>query len=118
VVPAAEVLGDVIVVAMRLVGDPGRRAEMDPARDRPPGRLVDHGDVHPVAARFRQLEADLAGLGPAVALEVAQRTRPSSSSPRRTATVADGRAAIDANAASPSVAPQPGRSSAPGSGCG
>ncbi len=60
-----------IVVAVRLVRNPRGRPEMDPARHRAPGRFVDDGDVHPVAARFGQFEADPAGLGPAVALEVA-----------------------------------------------
>ena len=56
VVPAAEILGDVMVVAVRLVGDSRRRTEMDPARHRPPGRVVDDADVHPVAAALGELE--------------------------------------------------------------
>ena len=71
VVPAAEILRDVIVVAVRLVGNPLGRAEVDPARHRPPGRVVDDADMHPVAAVFRQLERDLAGVRPPVAFHVA-----------------------------------------------
>ena len=69
--PAAEILRDVIVVAVRLVGNPLGRTEMDPARRRPPGRVVDHADMHPVAAAFGQLERDLAGLSPTIAFHVA-----------------------------------------------
>jgi len=44
--PAAEILRDVIVVAVRLVGNPLGRAEMDPAGHRPPGRVVHvHGSA-------------------------------------------------------------------------
>ncbi len=71
VVPAAEILRDVIVVPVRLVGDSRRRAEVDPARYRPPGRVIDDGNVHPVAAAFRQLKRDLAGVRPPVTLHVA-----------------------------------------------
>src|ERR1700680_2065856 len=41
VMPAAEILRDVIVVAVRLVGNSPGRTEMDPARHRPPCRVVD-----------------------------------------------------------------------------
>jgi hypothetical protein len=61
VMPAAEILRDVIMVAMRLVGNPRRRTEMDPARHRPPGRVVDDGDMRPVAGapvRKRRLRPD------------------------------------------------------------
>ena len=68
--PAAEVLRDVIVVAVRLVGNSLGRTEMDPARHRPPGRVVDDADMHPVAAALRQLEHDLAGVRPPVAFYV------------------------------------------------
>jgi hypothetical protein len=71
VMPAVQILRDVIVVAVRLVGNPRGRTEMDPARHRPSGRLVHDPDVDPVAAAFRQLERDLAGLRPPVAFHVA-----------------------------------------------
>ena len=44
---------------------------MDPARHRPPGRVVDDADMHPVAAAFCQLQQDLAGVRPPVAFHVA-----------------------------------------------
>src|ERR1700732_2017673 len=69
--PAAEILRDVIVVAVRLVGNPLSRTEMDPARDRPPGRVVDDADMHPVAAAFHQLKQDLADLRPPLTVPVA-----------------------------------------------
>src|SRR3984893_18350574 len=59
VMPAAEILRDVIVVAVRLVGNSLHRTEMDPARHRPPGRVVDDADMHPGAAAFHQLKRDL-----------------------------------------------------------
>src|SRR6266568_7249853 len=71
VMPAAEILRDVIVVAVRLVGNSLGRTEMDPARHRPFGRVVDDADMHPVAAAFHQLERDLAGVCPPVTLHVA-----------------------------------------------
>ena len=71
VMPAAKILRDVIVVAVRLVGNAVGRTEMDPARHRPPGRVVDDADVHPVPAAFRQLERDLAGVRPPVTFHVA-----------------------------------------------
>src|ERR1700732_4767996 len=69
--PAAEILRDVIVVAVRLVGNPLSRTEMDPARHRPPGRVVDDADMHPVAAAFPQLKRDLAEIRPPVTSHVA-----------------------------------------------
>jgi len=69
--PAAEILRDVIVVAVRLVGNSLGRTEMDPARHRPPGRVVDHADMHPVAAAFHQLKRDLADISPPVTFHVA-----------------------------------------------
>ena len=71
VMPAVEILRDVIVVAVRLVGNPVGRTEMDPARHRPPGRVVDDADMHPVAAVFHELERDLAGVRPPVTFHVA-----------------------------------------------
>src|SRR4029077_18287139 len=71
VMPAAEILRDVIVVAVRLVGNPCGRTEMDPARHRPPGRVVDDADMHPVAAAFHQLPRDPARVPPPVPLPVA-----------------------------------------------
>ena len=71
VMPAVEILRDVIVVAVRLVGNSLGRTEMDPARHRPPGRVVDDADMHPVAAAFHQLERDLAGVRPPVTFHVA-----------------------------------------------
>src|SRR6185437_10072009 len=58
VMPAVEVLRDVIVVAVRLVGNSFGRTEMNPARHRPSGRVVDHADMHPVPAAFHQLQID------------------------------------------------------------
>src|SRR5215472_16330199 len=71
VMPAVEILRDVIVVAVRLVRNSRRRTEMDPARHWPPGRVVDDADMHPVAAAFHQLEQDLAGVRPPVTFHVA-----------------------------------------------
>ena len=71
VMPAAEILRDVIVVAVRLVGNPLGRTEMDPARHRPPCLVVDDADMHPVAAAFRQLERDPACVCPPVTCHVA-----------------------------------------------
>src|SRR5262249_23728511 len=71
VMPAAEVLRDVIVVAVRLVGNPPGRTEMDPARHRPPGRVVDDADMHPVAALFHQFQRDLPGARLPVTFHVA-----------------------------------------------
>src|SRR5215472_9508920 len=71
VMPAAEVLRDVIMVAMRLIGNSVSRPEMDTARYRPSSSVVDDADVHPVAAAFHQLDRDLAGVRPPVMLHVA-----------------------------------------------
>src|SRR5208282_1643423 len=71
VMPAAEILRDVIVVAVRLVGNSPGRTEMDPARHRPLGRVVDDADMHPVAAAFHQLEQDPADVRPPVAFQLA-----------------------------------------------
>src|ERR1700761_8092823 len=69
--PAAEILRNVIVVAVRLIGNSLGRTEMDPARYRPPGRVVDDSDMHPVAATLHQLKGDLAGVSPPVAFHIA-----------------------------------------------
>src|SRR5262249_59887330 len=71
VMPAAEVLRDVIVVAVRLVGNSVGRTEMAPARHRPAGRLVHDADMHPIAALFHQFQQDLAGARPPVTFHVA-----------------------------------------------
>ncbi len=70
VMPAAEILRDVIVVAVRLVGNSLGRTEMDPARHRLPGRVVDDADMHPVPAAFCQLQQDLASVRPPVTFHV------------------------------------------------
>src|SRR4029077_10285513 len=56
VMPAAEILRDVIVVAVRLIGNSLGRTEMDPARHRPPSRVVDDPDMHPVSGALPPLE--------------------------------------------------------------
>src|SRR5580692_7243234 len=61
VMPAVEILRDVIVVAVRLVGNARGRAEMNPAWHRPPGRVVDDADMYPVATAFDEFQRDLAG---------------------------------------------------------
>src|SRR5262249_18153838 len=71
VMPAAEVLRDVIVVAVRLVRNSVGGTEVDPARHRPPGRVVDDGDTYPVPAAFRELKPDPVGPRPPVALHIA-----------------------------------------------
>jgi hypothetical protein len=70
VMPAIEILRDVVVVAVRLVGNALGRTEMDPARHRPPGRVVDDADMHPVAATFRQFQQDPAGVRTPVTFHV------------------------------------------------
>ena len=70
VVPAAEVLVDVVVVAVWLVGDAFGGAEVHPAGDLLAGGVVEHGDVYPVAAGVDEFEAYLVGCGVAVVFEV------------------------------------------------
>ena len=76
VVPAAEVLVDVVVVAVRLVRHAFGGAEVHAARHRLAGRVVEDGDVHPVAAGIDQLDPDPVGGCLTVALDVAP-ARPS-----------------------------------------
>src|SRR5262249_42196037 len=71
VMPAAAVLRDVLLVAVRLVGDPLGQTEMAPARPRPPGRVVDDADMPPVAALSPQSQRDLAGARLPVTFHVA-----------------------------------------------
>ena len=70
-VPTAVVGVDLVVVAVRLEGNAGRRAEVDPARHRLAGVRVEHGHVHPVAAAVQQLDPHAAVLGAAALLHLA-----------------------------------------------
>src|SRR5215469_497440 len=71
VMPAAKVLRDVIVVAVRLVWNPLGRTEMDPARHRPPGRIVNNVHVNPVATIFHEFQQDLTGFNAPITFHVA-----------------------------------------------
>ena len=81
------------VVAVRLVRDALRRAEVDAAGHRPAGLVVEHGDVDPVAAGIDQLQAHAVGRRP-LALDVAPGDLAEIASRCFTVTVADGIAAI------------------------
>jgi hypothetical protein len=52
-----------VVVAVRLVGDPFRRAEVNTARYWASGVVVQHPHVDPVASRLNQLDPDAIALG-------------------------------------------------------
>jgi hypothetical protein len=70
-VPRGQIREDVRVVPVRLEGDPLRRAEMDPARDRFPGPIIDDGGANPVAPRIGQFDAESrAGLEPLAGVQV------------------------------------------------
>ena len=70
VVPAAEVLVDVVVMAVGLVRDAFGGAEVHPARHRLAGVVVEHFDVDPVTSRIDQLHPHPIGRRLTVALDV------------------------------------------------
>ncbi len=69
--PAADVLVDVVVVTVRLVRNTFRGTEVHPARHRASGRVVQHLDVHPVAAGVDELDPNPIVRGLPVAFDVA-----------------------------------------------
>ena len=71
VVHSAQVGVDAIVVAVGLIRDALRRAEVDPARDGLARVVVEHGHVDPVAAAVHQLDSHPRRLGESLCLHLA-----------------------------------------------
>ena len=72
-VPSVEVGIDLIVMSVRLIRNPFRRSEVDPARHRPAGVVVYNRHLHPVAPAVHQLDACPWSLSQSILLDLSPR---------------------------------------------